>query len=154
MLDKDLNIKIADFTFAQCNDTGISGGIYGSEFYRAPEICRKQCPYDGEKADVFALAIVLFACAMKRFPTLRYKWIINTPEYQKFCEDDQNYTWPLLPKVSDDFKDLFTSMFKEDPKDRISLEAISKHPWVTVEDLPSEDELNAVRKKLEEIRQG
>jgi serine/threonine protein kinase len=86
MLDKDLNIKIADFTFAQRNDTGISGGIFGSEFYRAPEICRKQCPYDGEKADVFALAIVLFACAMKRFPTLRYKWIINTQNIRSFAK--------------------------------------------------------------------
>ena len=33
----------------------------GSEFHRAPEICIEDFPYDGEKADVFALAIILYA---------------------------------------------------------------------------------------------
>ena len=60
MLDIDLNIKIADFSSSQSNDQRISGN-YGSEFHRAPEICNK-IAFEGEKADVFALAIVLFAC--------------------------------------------------------------------------------------------
>lgn len=43
-------------------------------------------------------------------------------------------------------------MFKEDPKERISLEDITKHPWYIDEELPTKEELNEVRKKLENIR--
>jgi serine/threonine protein kinase len=40
----------------------------GSGQYRAPEICLRNFPYDGEKADVFSLAVVLFAIHNKKFP--------------------------------------------------------------------------------------
>ena len=33
----------------------------GTPFYFAPEVFSGKLPYDGEKADVFAFAIVLFA---------------------------------------------------------------------------------------------
>jgi serine/threonine protein kinase len=39
-------------------------GNQGSAWYRAPEICYGD-PYDGEKADIFALANVLFVMKMK-----------------------------------------------------------------------------------------
>ena len=63
LLDANLNAKIADFGFASKNDYGIYEDL-GSEFHRAPEICKNDFPYDGEKADVFALAIILFAMQM------------------------------------------------------------------------------------------
>ncbi len=62
----------------------------GSEIHRAPEICRHQFPFDGEKADVFAAAFVLFAIQMKIFPVefkisdiplRKYKNVIDTPSY-------------------------------------------------------------------------
>ena len=43
-------------------------------------------------------------------------------------------------------------MFKEDPRERISLEDISKHPWFIDEELPTDEELIELRKKLEDIR--
>jgi serine/threonine protein kinase len=46
LLDKNLNAKIGDFGYAQINYEGISGD-FGSEIYRAPEICNKQYPFDG-----------------------------------------------------------------------------------------------------------
>jgi serine/threonine protein kinase len=60
LLDRELKIKIADFGFTKINANGISRDV-GSEIYRGPEIVYGHFPYDGEKADVFALAIVLFA---------------------------------------------------------------------------------------------
>ena len=64
MIDRDLNIKIGDFGFSRASAAGIITNT-GSEFHRAPEIVRHIYPYDGEKADVFALAIVLFAIQMR-----------------------------------------------------------------------------------------
>ena len=80
LLDNLLNTKIADFGFAQRNDEGIRG-YFGSQYHRAPEICRGQFPFNGEKADVFALAVVLFACQMKKLPVLNSDYVIDTPEY-------------------------------------------------------------------------
>jgi hypothetical protein len=39
----------------------------GFKFYRSPQICGK-IPFDGEKADVFALANVLFIMKFSAFP--------------------------------------------------------------------------------------
>jgi serine/threonine protein kinase len=80
LLDAGLNVKISDFSFARQNSLGINIDV-GSEFHRAPEICRGLFPFDGEKADVFSLSIVLFAMVMKRFPTARTHNVIDAPEY-------------------------------------------------------------------------
>jgi serine/threonine protein kinase len=80
LLDYHLNAKIADFGFSRINTEGIDKDL-GSEFHRAPEICIKDFPYDGEKADVFALAIILYAMQMKSFPTERKFNIIDAPKY-------------------------------------------------------------------------
>jgi hypothetical protein len=45
-------------------------------------------------------------------------------------------------------------MFKEDPEQRISLEEIRNHSWVTNCDLPSDVELNEEKRRLESIREG
>jgi serine/threonine protein kinase len=103
---------------------------------------------------VFALAVVLFACQMKKFPVLNYDRVIDTPEYQDFCNNNQTYTFPSEPKVSDEFKHLFTQMFLEDPTQRISLVGIASHPWVTREELPSTDELKLEILRLGKVRQG
>ena len=54
---------------------------FGSDFYRAPEICKEKFPFNGEKADVFALAIVLFACQMKKFPVEPCDYVTKSPTY-------------------------------------------------------------------------
>ncbi len=68
LLDKDLNVKIADFGLARSNKDGINENI-GTRYYRAPEICTNKFPYDGEKADVFALAHILFTLQYLVYPT-------------------------------------------------------------------------------------
>jgi serine/threonine protein kinase len=80
LLDENLNIKIWGFVLARNNANGIDRDV-GSEHYRAPEICRRDFNFDGEKADVFALAVVLFACGMKRFPTSRIFNVTDSREY-------------------------------------------------------------------------
>jgi serine/threonine protein kinase len=80
LLDENLNIKIWGFELARNNANGIDRDV-GSGHYRAPEICRRDFNFDGEKADVFALANVLFACGMKRFPTSNNSDVTKTREY-------------------------------------------------------------------------
>jgi len=42
--------------------------VTGSDIYRAHEICKEDFPYDGEKADVCALAGVVYSMHMKNVP--------------------------------------------------------------------------------------
>jgi serine/threonine protein kinase len=94
LLDENLNAKIADFGFAQINtDEGISLDL-GSEFHRAPEICKRDFPYDGEKADVFSFAIIFFAMVNKSFPTERVYNVIDAPKYKKFTQGKWSEFWP------------------------------------------------------------
>jgi len=63
MLDKNYNVKIADFGFA-APAQGRDGGGYletqlGTISYMAPEIHKGE-KYDGKAVDVFAAAIILF----------------------------------------------------------------------------------------------
>ena len=93
----------------------------GSEFHRAPEICIKDFPFDGEKADVFALAIILFAMQVKSFPTERVYNVTDAPKYKKFASGRLDEFWPSYQKLSYLFKDLFQGMFQEDPSCRARL---------------------------------
>ncbi len=63
LLDKDFNIKIADFGFAAPIEGRDKSGFLetrlGTEAYMAPEI-HMNMPYKGELVDVFAAGIILF----------------------------------------------------------------------------------------------
>jgi serine/threonine protein kinase len=54
---------------------------FGTYYHRAPEICRLQFPYDGEKADVFALGIVLYAMQMISLPVDEVKYATESDRY-------------------------------------------------------------------------
>jgi serine/threonine protein kinase len=84
LLDHELNVKIGDFGFASLK-AGVARNC-GSEFHRAPEICRHQFPYDGEKADVFALGIVLYATQMRSFPVEKVFNVVDSNRYQLLCQ--------------------------------------------------------------------
>ena len=60
LLDGQNRIKIADFGFARWVKRGIAETSCGSPHYAAPEVIRGT-PYDGRKADIWSLGIILYA---------------------------------------------------------------------------------------------
>ena len=88
LLDGDLNIKIADFGFA-LNDHHNVQILRGSSFYRSPEIMRGQIPFDGEKADVFALGCTLYTLLMRAYPFGRGTDVTKSLQYSYIA--NQNY---------------------------------------------------------------
>ena len=63
LIDKNYNIKLADFGFATLVDEGQKNQTYlGTERYMCPELVAK-CAYDAKKADIFSIGVVLYVLA-------------------------------------------------------------------------------------------
>ena len=70
LLDQNFNPKIFDFSFAkqfrQNNNPIILNDFVGTMYYSPPQILKRE-PYNGEKADIFSLGVILFALASHIF---------------------------------------------------------------------------------------
>ena len=146
LLDENFNPKIADFGFATYN-TGKLNDPVGTLEYAAPEVIDEK-KYDGFKADIFSLGVILF-----NLVTCKYGFKSATkkdPFYSYIMHEDYKNYWKNISKlincVSEEFKDLYNKMVSYKPKERPTIIEILKSKWMKeVRDL-SEDQL----KKLEE----
>jgi len=122
LLNKDNNIKIADFGMASLmSEDFLVETSCGSPHYASPEVVTGG-KYNGMMADVWSCGVILFALLAGTLPF-----------------DDENLT-VLLSKVkkgafkipahfADDVKDLVQKMLAVNPKKRIPIARIQQHPW-------------------------
>ena len=82
-----MDVKIMDFGFATYNQKRLMS-YGGTMSYMAPEIMQHK-PYDGQKADIFSLGVILFMSVLGKFPFAKadmndkfYK-LLSTPILQK-----------------------------------------------------------------------
>nr|KAI8766329.1 maternal embryonic leucine zipper kinase-like [Biomphalaria glabrata] len=126
LLDEDQNIKLIDFGLCAKPKGGMESlltTLCGSPAYAAPElISGKQ--YLGSEVDQWSMGVLLYAllCGFLPFDdesiTQLYKKI-KTGSY-KFPE------W-----LSDGSKELISQLLQIDPKKRIPIAELLKHPWLT-----------------------
>jgi len=95
----------------------------GSDNYLAPEIVRRN-PYNGYKADVFSIGVVLFALLFGVFPfeNLRVNGVQNLRTLK--------VRFPSDVKVSSSAKELLLKMLEDDPEKRYSISDVLKHEWI------------------------
>ena len=134
-------IKLLDFgcssKFIRTKDGRVSLqiGKVGTQGYQAPEVIYG-IPYDGEKADIFSLGVILFflRTGLRGFkeaicydkvlnPTdLLYSYIRNkNPVFWGILERDLS---PKIKELSEQFKNLYLSMLAYNPKERPTLDMI------------------------------
>ena len=153
LVDANYNPKICDFGFAAFN-TGKLTEPLGTLNYAAPEILLKR-PYDGFKADIFSLGVVLltlitckigFKMATKSDPYYR---LIMTKHYGQYWNVVKNE----IKGVSEEFKKLFNRMVSFKPQDRPTIEDILlKDDWMKeIRDLSNEEMANLENKVREEF---
>ena len=124
LLDKDHNIKIADFGMAAWQVNKQDGMLYtscGSPHYAAPEIINGE-PYNGSAADIWSCGIILFALLSGKLPF-----------------DDEDCTALLgkvmvgkfvMPQCIDPLaQDLIRKMLVTDVRKRITMSEIKQHPF-------------------------
>jgi serine/threonine protein kinase len=98
----------------------------GSDNYLAPEIVRR-IPYNGFKADVFSIGVVLFALLFGVFPfeNLRVNGVQNLRTLK--------VRFPSDVKVSASAKDLILKMLEDDPEKRFSISDVLKNEWINID---------------------
>ena len=86
LLDEKLDLKITDFGCAAYNQIDKLNEYTGTRPYMAPEIIEGEI-FDGRKADVFSLGVLLFQIVVGRFPFSSAK---DTDNDYKLIIDNQN----------------------------------------------------------------
>jgi serine/threonine protein kinase len=105
-------------------------GTCGKWIYMSPEILRNKEPFDGYTVDMWAAGVILFLM-LTGFPP----WERADLSDERFKYMSGGYLVQMMTEwetgVSSDALDLLQRMLFYDPKDRLSLDQVRAHPWMT-----------------------
>eukprot|EP00347_Sterkiella_histriomuscorum_P024516 403330837 len=125
LLDEQDRLKISDFgvSFLMENGSDEIATTAGSNYFFAPEVCQGST-FKGRKSDIWAAGVTLYQMVFKKYPFTSN----NIPDlYNKIQSKEPDYP----PDSNVSLVDLLHKMFIKDANDRISLDDIMKHDWVT-----------------------
>lgn len=124
LLDRDGNIKVADFGMAAWQGkSDLLQTACGSPHYAAPEVIMGKS-YNGACSDVWSCGVILYALLAGRLPfdDEDLGTLLEKVKIGKFCMPSE-----IDPRA----KDLISKMLEKDVAKRITVEAIMKHPFYT-----------------------
>lgn len=125
LISGDNRIQICDFsrswTFENNNDELRRSP--GTPVFTAPECC-SGLPYNGKAADIWALGVTLYCMVVGSFPFIGDS-VQST--YEKIVQSPLKIPEGFNP----DLVHLLEGLLSKDPNNRMSLDAVFKHPWVT-----------------------
>lgn len=134
---KDFSLKLGDFGF--CGELTGKDNSYlmntfrGTRAYMAPEIHERK-PYDGVKVDLFSTAIICFILTTGRPPFMRAER--TNPHYFQIITRNWPSFWRTHEsgcRLNPSFKNLMEQMLTYEPSQRLNIDAILEHPWMTLE---------------------
>jgi len=126
LVDKDFNLKLADFGFA--TKENFSSSRKGTFGYMSPQVIANQ-EYNCKEADLFSAAVLLFIMVTQHPPFLRAEQ--TDKYYKRIYEGNWESFWSVHSdeNLSETFIDFITRMFSVDPNDRLTIKEIKSHPW-------------------------
>jgi len=145
LLGEDLNLKIIDFDLSYIEGDRIMPS-HGTPNYRAPELKSRTC-LNAKPTDLYSAGVLLFVFRTGAFPYTE-DGTFNGIDCHALMRDDSNKFWELHKKLQrdmefdEDFKELFISLTKFDPTERISFENIKNNLWYKGE-IYSNEELHS-----------
>lgn len=121
LLDKNRNIKIADFGMAalETNDHMLETSC-GSPHYASPEIVAGK-NYHGAPSDIWSCGIILFALLTGHLP-------FDDDNIRRLLMKVQSGKYKMPEDLSREAKDLIQRMLQIDPENRIKMAEILHHP--------------------------
>jgi serine/threonine-protein kinase HSL1 (negative regulator of Swe1 kinase) len=128
LLDRDtMTVKLVDFGMAALQPAGKKLTTpCGSPHYAAPEVI-KTISYDGAKADVWSCGVILFVL-LTGTPPFNYSG--DDRHLKHLFRDIAEAKYVMPDNISKEAQDLIRRILVPDPKRRISLEDIWKHPFL------------------------
>ena len=133
LLDQNFNPKIFNFKFTtqfqQNNQPILLDNFIASPHYASPQILLHK-PYNGEKADIFSLGVILFLLVTGTFG---FECANRTDEfYSKICKGDEEY-WEFFKykslHITENFKNLYISMVNYQENNRPNIAQVLNHHW-------------------------
>ena len=161
----NFTLKLSDFGFSsliirnKLGKTKKQRGSFGTGCYKAPEVVlEKEEPkgYDGEKADIFSLGVILFSLRTCKIGFINAK--SNDDLYKYIKEGKIAEYWSTLKKIgidglSEEFKNLYIKMVSPNPKNRPTLEQIYNDEWLKeIRDLSEEELVNYEKELIAELK--
>lgn len=126
IITKDNNVKVVGFDYITVAKGGQMLETYsGSLEYSAPE-CLMKKPYDGEKADVWALGVVFYAMLTRSLP-----WEGRTVPEILQCISIAKYA--VLESIPQTALNVLKQIFVVDPGRRASIAELLRDPWVRLQ---------------------
>ncbi|KAM5302031.1 serine/threonine-protein kinase MARK2-like [Glossophaga mutica] len=124
LLDRENNVKVADFGFSTKISDDKLRTFCGTLSYMAPEILKLE-PYDGRKADTWSLGVILYAMVMGTLP------------FKKTSFAEQKRTilserFHIPDTVSVECQELLKKLLTVDPSHRITVDGIMADQWVNI----------------------
>ena len=136
LLDTQFNPKISYFAlsriFRQNNVNIPMNGYFGTRNYKAPQRFLN-VPYNGDKADIFSLGVILFFLVTHLFPFPSAR--NDDLYYRQIRNKNENKYWNMLPNeiqtynLSPEVKRLFFRMVAFNEDDRPTLDQILADHW-------------------------
>ena len=144
LVGDNYNIKISDFGYSSYikDYQNLENEKVGTKYYMAPEVIMN-LPYDGIKADIFSLGVLLFNLVTCKFgfyeAKINYK---NTNKnrnkalYEYIKDKNINDYWEKLSTMinidafSNEFKNLYIKMVSFNPKERPNIDEILNDDWI------------------------
>eukprot|EP00112_Aurelia_sp_Birch-Aquarium-sp1_P001376 Seg1147.2 transcript_id=Seg1147.2/GoldUCD/mRNA.D3Y31 product="Calcium/calmodulin-dependent protein kinase kinase 1" protein_id=Seg1147.2/GoldUCD/D3Y31 len=129
LLDTDDRIKIADFGVSDIfeGDDDMLNRFAGSPAFQAPEATAgTRAKFSGKGADIWAMGVTLFSFIYGQCPFYDTDMLTL---YEKIKNDP--FVFPEEPVVDPQLQDLISRLLAKDPKQRIKMQDIKEHPWLT-----------------------
>ena len=132
LFDNNYNVKIIDFHIAALlqGNNNFNDNV-GRESYSPPQMI-EHLPYNGIKADIFSLGIILFILVNGKTPFQSASYedplykLIKNKEFDKYFLQVYKI---MFVNNSDEFKNLFLKMVDFYENQRPSIEVILNDPW-------------------------
>ncbi|ORY34280.1 hypothetical protein BCR39DRAFT_517417 [Naematelia encephala] len=122
LLDKDKNIKVADFGMAawEAGERMLETSC-GSPHYASPEIVAGKA-YHGSSSDIWSCGIILFALLTGRLP-------FDDDNIRSLLQKVKIGVFEMPDEIKDPARDLLNRMLEKDPEKRITMPDILCHPF-------------------------